>query len=52
MILSSLVLLWYCNRYDATPSDYVSMIVTDYGMIPPTSVPVIVREYRREHLLI
>ncbi|KAK9091157.1 hypothetical protein Sjap_024334 [Stephania japonica] len=31
--------------YDATPSDYVSMIVTDYGMIPPTSVPVIVRQY-------
>ncbi|KAK3440409.1 hypothetical protein EUGRSUZ_B00690 [Eucalyptus grandis] len=38
--------------YDATPSEYVSMIVTDYGMIPPTSVPVIVREYRREQLLI
>ncbi|PIN26350.1 Translation initiation factor 2B, delta subunit (eIF-2Bdelta/GCD2) [Handroanthus impetiginosus] len=38
--------------YDATPSDYVSMIITDYGMIPPTSVPVIVREYRREHLWI
>ncbi|KAK0584594.1 hypothetical protein LWI29_015763 [Acer saccharum] len=35
--------------YDATPSDYVSMIITDYGMVPPTSVPVIVREYRREH---
>ncbi|KAH7661690.1 translation initiation factor eIF-2B subunit delta protein [Dioscorea alata] len=36
--------------YDATPSDYVSVIVTDYGLIPPTSVPVIVREYRREQL--
>ncbi|GER25114.1 translation initiation factor 2b, partial [Striga asiatica] len=36
--------------YDATPSDYISMIITDYGMIPPTSVPVIVREYRREQL--
>ncbi|KAI3916707.1 hypothetical protein MKW92_006895 [Papaver armeniacum] len=36
--------------YDATPSDYVSLIVTDYGLVPPTSVPVIVREYRREHL--
>ncbi|VFQ58415.1 unnamed protein product [Cuscuta campestris] len=35
--------------YDATPADYVSMIITDYGMIPPTSVPVIVREYCREH---
>ncbi|KAF2298092.1 hypothetical protein GH714_013702 [Hevea brasiliensis] len=38
--------------YDATPLEYISMIVTDYGMIPPTSVPVIVREYRREHLWI
>ncbi|XP_030938261.1 translation initiation factor eIF-2B subunit delta isoform X1 [Quercus lobata] len=38
--------------YDATPSDYISMIVTDYGMIPPTSVPVIVREYRRDHVFI
>lgn len=36
--------------YDTTPSDYISMIITDYGMVPPTSVPVIVREYRREHL--
>ncbi|KAM0833712.1 hypothetical protein ACQ4PT_064092 [Festuca glaucescens] len=36
--------------YDATPSDYVSMIITDYGMLPPTSVPVIVREYRKEQL--
>ncbi|XP_038687327.1 translation initiation factor eIF-2B subunit delta-like isoform X2 [Tripterygium wilfordii] len=36
--------------YDATPSDYISMIITDYGMIPPTSVPVIVREYSGEHL--
>lgn len=36
--------------YDATPSDYVSVIVTDYGLLPPTSVPVIVREYRREQL--
>ncbi|KAL7223225.1 hypothetical protein ACSBR1_024814 [Camellia fascicularis] len=38
--------------YDATPSDYISMIITDYGMVPPTSVPVIVREYGKEHLLI
>ncbi|KAK7411261.1 hypothetical protein VNO78_02694 [Psophocarpus tetragonolobus] len=37
--------------YDATPSDYVSAIVTDHGMIPTTSVPVIVREYGREHLI-
>ncbi|XP_062211918.1 uncharacterized protein LOC133912943 [Phragmites australis] len=38
--------------YDATPSDYVSMVITDYGMLPPTSVPVIVREYRKEKLWI
>ncbi|GAB4845330.1 hypothetical protein Ancab_038738 [Ancistrocladus abbreviatus] len=38
--------------YDVTPSDFVSMIVTDYGMVPPTSIPVIVREYRKEHLLV
>ncbi|KAE8124996.1 hypothetical protein FH972_019834 [Carpinus fangiana] len=38
--------------YDATPSDYISMIITDYGMIPTTSVPVIVREYSREHLFV
>ncbi|GFZ12205.1 NagB/RpiA/CoA transferase-like superfamily protein [Actinidia rufa] len=38
--------------YDATPSDYISMIITDYGMVPPTSVPVIVREYGKELLLI
>ncbi|KAG0450638.1 hypothetical protein HPP92_026838 [Vanilla planifolia] len=36
--------------YDATPSDYISMIVTEHGMIPPTSVPVIVREYGRDQL--
>ncbi|KAL5217264.1 hypothetical protein ABZP36_017948 [Zizania latifolia] len=34
--------------YDATPSEYVSMIITDYGMLPPTSVPVIVREYKEQ----
>lgn len=37
--------------YDVTPSDYVSVIVTDHGMIPPTSVPVIVREYGQEHYI-
>ncbi|KAL2340619.1 hypothetical protein Fmac_008559 [Flemingia macrophylla] len=30
--------------YDATPSDYVSAVVTDQGIIPPSSVRVIVRE--------
>ncbi|XP_074568574.1 uncharacterized protein LOC141825085 isoform X2 [Curcuma longa] len=39
-------------NYDATPSDYVSMIITDYGMLPPTSVPVIMREYGPQNLWI
>ncbi|KAK9080358.1 hypothetical protein SSX86_000116 [Deinandra increscens subsp. villosa] len=34
--------------YDVTPADYVSTIVTEYGMIPPSSVPVIVREFGQE----
>ncbi|KAM6569322.1 hypothetical protein CsatB_017307 [Cannabis sativa] len=32
--------------YDATPSEYISLIVTDDGMIPPTSVPVIVHKLK------
>jgi len=34
--------------YDVMPADYVSMIITELGMVPPTSVPVILREYRKE----
>lgn len=33
-------------RYDLTPVSYISMIATETGLIPPTSVPVIVRELR------
>lgn len=32
-------------KFDAMPAEYVTMIVTEFGMIPPTSVPVILREY-------
>jgi translation initiation factor eIF-2B subunit delta len=32
-------------KYDAMPAEYVSMVVTEFGMIPPSSVPVILREY-------
>jgi len=35
-------------KYDAMPAEYVSMVVTEFGMVPPTSVPVILREYRQE----
>ncbi|GAX82182.1 hypothetical protein CEUSTIGMA_g9610.t1 [Chlamydomonas eustigma] len=31
-------------KYDAMPAEYVTMIVTEFGSIPPTSVPVILRE--------
>ena len=37
--------------YDAMPADYVTLIATEFGVIPPTSVPVILREYRQEPTL-
>lgn len=33
-------------KYDVMPAEYVTMIVTELGMVPPTSVPVILREFR------
>ncbi|WIA19399.1 hypothetical protein OEZ85_004019 [Tetradesmus obliquus] len=32
-------------KYDAMPAEYVTMVVTEFGMIPPSSVPVILREF-------
>lgn len=29
--------------YDLTPAEFISMVVTEYGIIPPSSVPVIIR---------
>jgi len=37
--------------YDLTPMQYIMMVITEVGMIPPTSVPVILREYRKEPML-
>lgn len=34
--------------YDVTPSENVTMVITEVGMIPPTSVPVVIREYRKD----
>ena len=34
--------------YDLTPSECVTAVVTELGMIPPSSVPVIVRERRED----
>ena len=30
--------------YDVTPTKFITMVVTEAGVIPPTSVPVIIRE--------
>lgn len=32
-------------RYDLTPCDYIDMVVTELGPLPPTSVPHIIREF-------
>ena len=33
-------------RYDVTPMKYIAkMAITEVGMLPPTSVPVVIREY-------
>jgi translation initiation factor eIF-2B subunit delta len=31
-------------KYDLTPSELVSVVVTEVGLIPSTSVPVVIRE--------
>jgi translation initiation factor eIF-2B subunit delta len=38
--------------YDVTPTEYVTLIVTELGMIPPTSIPAILRQYSKEGLLL
>lgn len=35
-------------RYDTTPMKYISLVITEVGMIPPTSVPVLIREARKD----
>lgn len=32
-------------KYDAMPAEYVTVVVTEFGHIPPSSVPVILREW-------
>ncbi len=34
--------------YDLTPGEFIMMVITEVGMVPPTSVPVILREYRKD----
>ena len=33
-------------RYDLTPSGLISMVVTETGLIPPSSIPVLLRELK------
>ena len=37
--------------YDAAPAECVTMVVTELGAIPPTSVPVVLREFRQDPAL-
>ena len=34
--------------YDLTPADLITLVITELGYLPPTSVPVVIREYRKE----
>eukprot|EP00762_Andalucia_godoyi_P000428 ANDGO_03210.mRNA.1 Translation initiation factor eIF-2B subunit delta len=36
--------------YDVTPVDFIDLIFTEVGCIPPTSVPVVLREIRKDQL--
>jgi glycogen synthase len=37
--------------YDAAPAECVTMVVTELGAIPPSSVPVVLREFRQDPAL-
>lgn len=32
--------------YDLTPAEYINKVITEFGALPPSSVPVILREYK------
>jgi len=34
--------------YDITPMDLVTMVITEVGNLPPTAVPVVIREYHKD----
>ena len=36
--------------YDITPANYINMVVCELGYIPPTSVPVVIREFSKEDI--
>lgn len=36
--------------YDVTPMEYIDMIISEVGQIPPTSVAVVLREQQQKEL--
>lgn len=38
-------------RYDLTPCDYITMVVTEIGKYPPSSVPQITREFEKYEII-
>lgn len=36
-------------KYDVTPPKYIDMLITDFGPIPVSSVPVVLREFRTDN---
>ena len=34
-------------RYDITPIANVTVIATEVGLIPPTSIPILIKEYNK-----
>jgi translation initiation factor 2B subunit (eIF-2B alpha/beta/delta family) len=38
--------------YDAMPIEFITLIVTEFGLIPPTSVPVILREKQDDEAVV
>lgn len=34
-------------KYDLMPAEYVTMIISEFGMVPATSVPAILREFAK-----
>lgn len=38
-------LLWPLFSYDATPADYISMIITDYGMVSHMMIMIFTLEF-------
>ena len=34
--------------YDVTPSNFISLLISEVGRIPPTSVPIVIREFKED----